>query len=97
MALMTRALVTNGPMPTISIMFRATASFKPRPRSNCGGGTLDLVDWGLEFIRSENNKGDGGRLTLRERRSVFNGRLFLLKAFHCASLAEQLKLVTREA
>ena len=34
MALMTRELTTKGPMPTISIMLSATASFKPRPRSN---------------------------------------------------------------
>src|SRR5713101_449406 len=33
MARITRELTTNGPMPTISIMFRATASFRPRPRS----------------------------------------------------------------
>src|SRR5258707_496936 len=33
-ALITRELTTNGPIPTISIMFRATASFRPRPRSS---------------------------------------------------------------
>src|SRR5271163_4714839 len=30
----TMALTTNGPMPTISIMLSATASFSPRPRSS---------------------------------------------------------------
>src|SRR5690348_3431864 len=32
-ALITKAVTTNGPMPTISIMLSATASFRPRPRS----------------------------------------------------------------
>src|SRR6267142_2593684 len=32
-ARITRELTTNGPMPTISIMFSATASLSPRPRS----------------------------------------------------------------
>ena len=40
-ALITRGITTNGPTPTISIMFSATASFKPSPRSSpprCSGG-----------------------------------------------------------
>src|SRR5271165_3403786 len=47
MARMTSELTTNGPMPTISIMLRATASFNPRPRSNCGAvvwAALDTAD-----------------------------------------------------
>jgi len=32
-ARITRELTTNGPIPTISIMFSATASFRPSPRS----------------------------------------------------------------
>src|SRR5579871_4725695 len=34
-ALITSELTTNGPMPTISIMLSATASFSPSPRSSC--------------------------------------------------------------
>src|SRR5277367_6896725 len=40
MALMTRELTTKGPIPTISIMFSATASFRPRPRSREGAGLV---------------------------------------------------------
>src|SRR5258708_7263678 len=59
MALMTRELTTNGPMPTISIMLRATASLRPRPRSRDG---CEAPNWGVAGgmdMRSENNKRAG--------------------------------------
>src|SRR5258708_33690905 len=59
MALMTRELTTNGPMPTISIMLRATASLRPRPRSRDG---CEAPSWGVAGgmdMRSENNKRAG--------------------------------------
>ena len=64
MALMTRELTTNGPMPTISIMLRATASFKPRPRSRAGCDRASKEDGGEEDMSSENNKRAG--ILLRE-------------------------------
>src|SRR5271170_2075453 len=56
MALITRELVMKGPMPTISIMLRATASFRPKPRSSWGCKAVGL--WGGEGfpMRWENNK-----------------------------------------
>src|ERR1700726_267825 len=38
MARMTSGLTTKGPMPIMSIMLRATASFRPRPRTKPGSG-----------------------------------------------------------
>src|SRR5580704_8288075 len=35
---MTSGLTTKGPMPIMSIMLRATASFRPRPRTKPGSG-----------------------------------------------------------
>src|ERR1700751_2097241 len=56
MALMTSELTTKGPMPTISIMLRATASFRPRPRSSEGCDWASGEDGGEEDMSSENNK-----------------------------------------
>src|SRR5258705_1968271 len=56
MALMTSELTTNGPMPTISIMLRATASLRPRPRSR---DSCEAPSWGVAGgmdMPSENNK-----------------------------------------
>lgn len=38
MAFMMNGMVTKGPMPTISIILRAVASFSPKPRTR-----VDLV------------------------------------------------------
>src|SRR5579859_2654348 len=110
MALITSELTTNGPMPTISIMFRATASLRPSPRSRVSrdaGGFVDEPECSEWFIGvAENSKWTAGELIgeseRRARDARTNGRvfpdcIFLQKPFRFATLLERLKLVRRRS
>src|ERR1700675_3981905 len=50
MARMTSGLTTKGPMPIMSIMFRATASFRPKPRTRPGSCCVALRGDELVFV-----------------------------------------------
>src|SRR5271156_3568811 len=42
MARITNGITMNGPMPTMSIMFSAVASLRPRPRSSFSGAFIEM-------------------------------------------------------